>query len=93
MKQMTLATIEGFEVHGRATRKASFLARMEMLVPWTAFYALIELHYLKTGNGRPPVGLERMFLILGFSGHRCVSNANNDANQNMNRLRSFGVSL
>ena len=68
MNQMTLATIEGFEVHGRATRKASFLARMEMLVPWTAFYALIELHYLKTGNGRPPVGLERMFLILGFSG-------------------------
>jgi hypothetical protein len=66
MKQMTLATIKGFEVHGRATRKAAFLARMEMLVPWTAFYALIEPHYLKTGNGRPPVGLERMFLIFVF---------------------------
>ena len=60
MKQMTLATIKGFEVHGRATRKAAFLARMEMLVPWTAFCALIEPHYPKTGNGRPPVGLERM---------------------------------
>ena len=76
MKQMTLATIEGFEVHGRATRKAAFLARMEMLVPWTAFYALIELHYLKTGNGRPPVGLERMFLILGFSGLGCMNGLN-----------------
>ena len=60
MKQMTLATIKGFEVHGRATRKAAFLARMEMLVPSAAFCALIEPHYPKTGNGRPPVGLERM---------------------------------
>ena len=31
MKQMTLAAIKGFEVHGRATCKAVFLARMEML--------------------------------------------------------------
>jgi hypothetical protein len=31
---MTFATAKGFEVHGRATRKAEFLARMEMLVPW-----------------------------------------------------------
>jgi len=27
MKQMTFATTKGFEVHGRATRKAEFLAR------------------------------------------------------------------
>ena len=33
MKQMTLTTIRGFEVHGRATRKAAFLVRMEMYVP------------------------------------------------------------
>lgn len=51
---------KGFEVHGRATRKAEFLARMEALVPWAAFCALIEPHYPKAGNGRPPVGLERM---------------------------------
>ena len=31
MKQMTLTTIKGFEVHGRATHKAAFLMRMEML--------------------------------------------------------------
>lgn len=60
MKQMTLAAAKGFEVHGRATRKAEFLARMEGLVPWAAFCALIEPHYPKAGNGRPPVGLERM---------------------------------
>jgi IS5 family transposase len=57
---MTLATAKGFEVHGRATRKAEFLARMEMLVPWAQFCAVIEPHYPKVGNGRPPVGLERM---------------------------------
>ena len=33
MQQMTLAAAKGFEVHGRATRKAEFLARMEALVP------------------------------------------------------------
>lgn len=57
---MTLATAKGFEVHGRATRKVEFLARMEALVPWAQFCAVIEPHYPKAGNGRPPVGLERM---------------------------------
>ena len=57
---MTLATAKGFEVHGRATRKVEFLARMEALVPWRQFCAVIEPHYPKAGNGRPPVGLERM---------------------------------
>ena len=42
MKQMTLATFKGFEVHGRATRKAAFLACMEMLVPWAVFCALMR---------------------------------------------------
>ena len=60
MKQMTLAVAKGFEVHGRATRKAEFLARMEALVPWAELCALIEPYYPKAGNGRPPVGLERM---------------------------------
>jgi IS5 family transposase len=60
VRQMTLAAAKGFEVHGRATRKAEFLARMEALVPWAQFCALIEPHYPKAGNGRPPVGLERM---------------------------------
>ena len=57
---MTFATAKGFEVHGRATRKAEFLARMEALVPWAEFCALIEPHYPKAGNGRPPRGMDRM---------------------------------
>ena len=60
MKQLTLAAGRGFEKHGRPTRKAEFLARMESLMPWAEFCALIEPHYPKAGNGRPPVGLERM---------------------------------
>ena len=69
MKQMTLATAKGFEVHGRATRKAEFLARMQTLVPWAQICALIEPHYPKAGNGRPPRDLEqllRMYLIANW---------------------------
>ena len=68
MKQMTLAATRGFEKHNRATRKAEFLARMEGLMPWAEFCALIEPHYPKAGNGRPPVGLERMLRMY------CVAN-------------------
>jgi len=60
MKQMTLATGTGFEKHSRPTRKAAFLAEMETLIPWADFCELIEPHYPKVGNGRPPIGLERM---------------------------------
>jgi IS5 family transposase len=59
MRQQTLAT-SGFETHRKVTRKAEFLARMEQLVPWTEFCAVIEPRYPKACNGRPPRGLERM---------------------------------
>jgi IS5 family transposase len=68
MKQMTLAATRGFEKHNRATRKAEFLARLEGLMPWAEFCAVIEPHYPKSGNGRPPVGLERMLRMY------CVAN-------------------
>lgn len=60
MKQVTLAMGRGFELHARPTRKAEFLAKMEMLMPWPELCALVEPHYPKAGNGRPPIGLERM---------------------------------
>jgi IS5 family transposase len=37
-----------------------FLATMEQIVPWQELCSVIEPHYPKAGNGRPPVGLERM---------------------------------
>ncbi len=59
MKQQTLST-NGFETYRKPTRKAEFLARMETLVPWEEFCKVIEPFYPKAGNGRPPVGLERI---------------------------------
>ena len=37
-----------------------FLATMDEIVPWRELCEVIEPHYPKAGNGRPPVGLERM---------------------------------
>jgi IS5 family transposase len=62
MKQLTLATV-GFERYGKTTRRAAFLAEMERVVPWSALCAQIEPLYPKAGNGRPPVGAERMLRI------------------------------
>ena len=62
MKQLTLATA-GFEKYGKTTRRAAFLAEMERVVPWAKLKALIEPAYPKAGDGRPPVGLERMLRI------------------------------
>jgi IS5 family transposase len=67
MKQMSLVAT-GFEKHYRATRKADFLAEMERLMPWAEWCALIEPYYPKAGNGRPPVGLERMLRMY------CIAN-------------------
>ena len=59
MKQQTLAT-NGFEAYRKTTRKGEFLSRMDALVPWAEFCAVIEPYYPKAGDGRRPVGLERM---------------------------------
>ncbi|MCX7901001.1 MAG: IS5 family transposase [Burkholderiaceae bacterium] len=67
MKQTTLAMAAdrgaGFERYRKPTRREAFLAQMETVVPWSELGALIEPHYPKPGNGRPPVGLERMLRI------------------------------
>jgi IS5 family transposase len=63
MKQQTFAVTAGFERFGRQTRRAEFLAQMEGVVPWAELAALIEPHYPKAGNGRAPIGLERMLRI------------------------------
>ena len=50
----------GFEQYTRKTRRAIFLEGMEQMVPWCA---LVEPHDPKPGNGRLPVGVERMLRI------------------------------
>ena len=64
MKQQTLAMAadqgDGFEPYRKPTKRDVFLATMEQIVPWQALCSVIEPHYPKAGNGRPPIGLERM---------------------------------
>jgi len=67
MKQATLAT-SGFDIKRKTTRKSEFLSRMDKLVPWAELCAVIEPFYPKAGNGRPPIGLERM-LRMYFIAH------------------------
>src|SRR6516225_6533660 len=62
-QQRTLAMANGFERYTKKTRRALFLEQMEQVVPWKKLCALIEPVYPKAGNGRPPVGLERMLRI------------------------------
>lgn len=61
--QPTLALANGFERYSKPTRRAEFLCAMNQVVPWPELCALIEPHYPKPGNGRPPVGVERMLRI------------------------------
>jgi IS5 family transposase len=46
----------------RARRKR-FLAEMDAIIPWAQLLDLINRHYPKAGNGRPPLGLEKMLRI------------------------------
>src|SRR3982074_522575 len=62
-QQRSLATMNGFERYTKKTRRQVFLEEMEQVVPWREVCALIEPHYPKPGNGRPPVGVERMLRI------------------------------
>ena len=67
MRQLTLASVN-FDKHRKVTRRAAFLAEMDKVVPWQELRAIIEPFYAKAGNGRPPIGLERM-LRLHFLQH------------------------
>ena len=90
MKQMTLTGAKGFEKHSRATRKAAFLARMEVLMPWAAFCALIDPYYPKAGNGRPPVGLERMLRMYFIANwFNLADEACEDALYDISAFREF----
>jgi len=52
-----------FETYRKPTRREKFLAEMDRAVPWKDLCAVIEPVYPKAGNGRPPIGLERMLRI------------------------------
>jgi IS5 family transposase len=99
MKQQTLAMAadqgDGFEQYRRPTRRETFLATMERIVPWQALCEVIEPHYPKAGNGRPPIGLQRM-LRMYFVQHwfNLADEACEDALLDSPALRRFvGIDL
>jgi IS5 family transposase len=89
MTQMTLA-VNGFEAYRKTTRKAEFLSRMDTLVPWDEFCSVIEPYYPKVGNGRRPVGLERMLRMYFIANwFNLADEACEDALYDVEAFRNF----
>lgn len=63
MRQQTLAAQTGFEKYGRKSKREQFLEEMEQVVPWAELQGLVEPHYPKGENGRPPVGMSIMLRV------------------------------
>ena len=63
VRQQTLAAQTGFEKYARKTKRERFLEAMEQVVPWAELQGLVEPHYPKGENGRPPVGLSIMLRV------------------------------
>ena len=62
MKQPTFAAL-AFANKKKKTRREKFLEEMDQVVPWGELLKVIERHYPKAGNGRPPLGLEKMLRV------------------------------
>jgi len=61
-KQQTFASV-AWTQKGKVTRRERFLAEMDAVIPWAELRRVIEPHYPKAGNGRQPLGLEKMLRI------------------------------
>jgi len=62
LKQPSFASL-AYEGKKKQTKKDKFLAEMDQIIPWKKLTRLIEPHYPKGGNGRPPMGVEKMLRI------------------------------
>ena len=52
---------------GKVTRRERFLGEMDAVIPWPRLVRLIEPHYPKAGQGRQPLGLEKMLRFTSCS--------------------------
>jgi IS5 family transposase len=99
MKQQTLAAAAdqgaGFEQYRRPTKRDVFLATMEEIVPWQELCAVIDPYYPKPGNGRPPVGLQRILRMYFVQhGYNLADEACEEALLDSTALRRFvGIDL
>ena len=60
--QRTFAAL-AWQGKGKITRRERFLGEMDAVISWPRLIRLIEPHYPKAGNGRQPLGLEKMLRI------------------------------
>jgi transposase, IS5 family len=60
--QRTFASM-AWQAKGKVTRRERFVAEMDAVIPWTRLLGLIAPHYPKAGNGRQPLGMEKMLRI------------------------------
>src|ERR1700685_3628840 len=60
--QRTFASMAG-NSKGKVTRRERFLGEMDAVIPWSRLIKQIEPHYPKAGQGRQPLGLEKMLRI------------------------------
>lgn len=63
MGQQTTFASAAWSQKGKVTRRERFLAEMDAVIPWGRLLGLIAPHYPTAGNGRPPLGAERMLRI------------------------------
>jgi len=61
-EQRTFASL-AWQGKGKVTRRERFLSEMDAVIPWVRLLALIGPHYPEAGNGRRPLGLEKMLRI------------------------------
>jgi IS5 family transposase len=94
MSQPTFAAL-AFANKKKQTRREKFLAEMEQVVPWAKLLEVMEQYYPKAGQGRPPLGLEKMLRIYFLQQWFSLSDpAMEDALYDIESLRRFaGIEL
>ncbi|CAN8140198.1 IS5 family transposase [Thiomicrorhabdus sp. 6S2-11] len=94
MTQLSFSDSE-FTQKNYQTRKQVFLGRMEKLMPWKRFEAIIEPHYPKAGNGRRPYPLSTMLRIHCMQNwYNLADAAMEDSLYEITSMRQFaGLSL
>jgi IS5 family transposase len=94
MNQPTFASL-AFANKKKKTRREEFLEEMDQVVPWSQLLKVIRKHYPKAGQGRPPLGLEKMLRIYFLQQWFNLSDpAMEDALYDIESMRRFaGIEL
>lgn len=91
MKQQSFATL-AYQNKKIVTKREAFLKEMEQVVPWSRLLKLIEPHYPKKGNGRPPIPMEVMLRIYFLQQWYALSDpAAEEALYDMESMRRFSL--